>query len=170
MVNILRTPQVRAAQKGIPTGVVYKQNEERLAEVGTVTLERMLYDRDWEGLPAHSAHAKSQRAAKETAEKAAMLAAAKAAGVEVKTGVCPFSQAELSFPAPSVVSAEPERVIVPGVTAAAAAAAASPAQPEGNSLLDAMQQASSGAASVDDFLRLAEEAERWLAMEESQKK
>jgi hypothetical protein len=173
MVNILRTPQVRAAQKGIPTGVVYKQNEERLSEVGTLTLERMLYDRNWEGLPAHSAHAKSQRAAKETAEKAAMLAAAKAAGVEVTTGVCPFSQAELSFPAPSVVSAEPESVIVPNVKAAdpVAAAAPSSAQPTvGNSLLDAMQQASSGAASVDDFLRLAEEAEKWLAMEESQKK
>jgi hypothetical protein len=28
MINILRTPQVRAAQKGIPTGLVYKQNEE----------------------------------------------------------------------------------------------------------------------------------------------
>jgi hypothetical protein len=39
MINILRTPQVRAAQKGIPTGQVYKQNEERLSAVGTSTLE-----------------------------------------------------------------------------------------------------------------------------------
>lgn len=61
MINILRTPQVRAAQKGIPTGQVYKQNEERLTEVGTKVLEQMLYDRKWEGLPAHSAHAKSMR-------------------------------------------------------------------------------------------------------------
>ena len=43
MINILRTPQVRAAQKGVPTGQVYKQNEERLSEVGTTTLEVMLY-------------------------------------------------------------------------------------------------------------------------------
>ena len=27
--------QVKAAQKGIPTGIVYKQNEERLTAVGT---------------------------------------------------------------------------------------------------------------------------------------
>lgn len=39
MINILRTPQVRAAQKGVPTGQVYKQNEERLSAVGTTTLE-----------------------------------------------------------------------------------------------------------------------------------
>ena len=39
MINILRTPQVKAAQKGVPTGQVYKQNEERLSAVGTSTLE-----------------------------------------------------------------------------------------------------------------------------------
>ena len=54
MINILRTSQVRAAQKGVPTGLVYKQNEERLNEVGTSILENMLYTRDWEGLPVHT--------------------------------------------------------------------------------------------------------------------
>jgi hypothetical protein len=39
MINILRTPQVRAAQKGVPTGVVYKQNEERLNAVGAKVLQ-----------------------------------------------------------------------------------------------------------------------------------
>ena len=39
MINILRTPQVKAAQRGVPTGQVYKQNEERLSAVGTTTLE-----------------------------------------------------------------------------------------------------------------------------------
>jgi hypothetical protein len=39
MINILRTNQVRAAQKGIPTGAVYKQNEENLNAVGSATLE-----------------------------------------------------------------------------------------------------------------------------------
>ena len=51
MINILRTHQVRAAQKGVPTGLVYKQNEERLASVGTKVLEGMLYDRKWDDLP-----------------------------------------------------------------------------------------------------------------------
>jgi hypothetical protein len=55
MINLLRTNQVRAAQKGIPTGIVYKQNEERLSEVGAATLTNMLYSRNWEGLPVHSA-------------------------------------------------------------------------------------------------------------------
>ena len=42
MINILRTPQVRAAQKGVPTGIVYKQNEERLNEIGTTSTDRVL--------------------------------------------------------------------------------------------------------------------------------
>ena len=61
MVNILRTPQVRVAQKGIPTGQVYIQNEDRLSQVGTGVLEKMLYDRDWEGLPSHAHKAKKTR-------------------------------------------------------------------------------------------------------------
>lgn len=47
MINILRTNQVRAAQKGIPTGLVYKQNEKTLAGVGVEKLETMLRLRDW---------------------------------------------------------------------------------------------------------------------------
>lgn len=39
MVNILRSSQVRSAQKGIPTGQVYRQNEDRLNSVGTSTLQ-----------------------------------------------------------------------------------------------------------------------------------
>ncbi len=61
MVNILRTPQVRAAQKGIPTGQVYIQNEQRLNEVGAGRLEEMLFNRDWEGLPSHAHKAKKTR-------------------------------------------------------------------------------------------------------------
>lgn len=48
MINILRTTQVRAAQKGIPTGLVYKQNEKTLASVGVDKLETMLRLRDWD--------------------------------------------------------------------------------------------------------------------------
>lgn len=47
MINILRTKQVRAAQKGIPTGLVYKQNEKTLTAVGVEKLETMLRKRDW---------------------------------------------------------------------------------------------------------------------------
>ena len=47
MINILRTSQVRAAQKGIPTGLVYQQNEKTLTRVGAKSLEKMLRLRDW---------------------------------------------------------------------------------------------------------------------------
>ena len=47
MINILRTKQVRAAQRGIPTGLVYQQNEKTLNAVGTEKLETMLRLRDW---------------------------------------------------------------------------------------------------------------------------
>ena len=47
MINLLRTKQVRAAQKGIPTGLVYKQNEKMLSGIGSEKLETMLRLRDW---------------------------------------------------------------------------------------------------------------------------
>ena len=47
MINILRTNQVRAAQKGIPTGLVYQQNEKTLNKIGSPELEQMLRNRDW---------------------------------------------------------------------------------------------------------------------------
>uniref|UniRef100_A0A7S1BFT2 Uncharacterized protein n=1 Tax=Corethron hystrix TaxID=216773 RepID=A0A7S1BFT2_9STRA len=50
MINILRTNQVRAAQKGIPTGLVYKQNEKTLGKIGHKKLQRMLDERSWEDI------------------------------------------------------------------------------------------------------------------------
>lgn len=50
MINILRTPQVRIAQKAIPTGLVYTQNEETLEKVGADELQAMLVQRDWTSL------------------------------------------------------------------------------------------------------------------------
>eukprot|EP00559_Dactyliosolen_fragilissimus_P002274 CAMPEP_0184859456 /NCGR_PEP_ID=MMETSP0580-20130426/4456_1 /TAXON_ID=1118495 /ORGANISM="Dactyliosolen fragilissimus" /LENGTH=696 /DNA_ID=CAMNT_0027356095 /DNA_START=74 /DNA_END=2164 /DNA_ORIENTATION=- len=47
MINLLRTSQVRTAQRGIPTGLVYKQNEKTLNKIGTHDLESMLRRRDW---------------------------------------------------------------------------------------------------------------------------
>ncbi|GMI03423.1 hypothetical protein TrVE_jg5907 [Triparma verrucosa] len=50
MINILRTQQVRRGQRGIPTGLVYRQNEKILSKVGDADLEEMLRSRDWSGL------------------------------------------------------------------------------------------------------------------------
>lgn len=50
MINLLRTPQVRAAQKGLPTGSVYEVNEKNLETVGCDKLQEMLDTRDWTGL------------------------------------------------------------------------------------------------------------------------
>mmetsp|Transcript_28324 Transcript_28324/g.41844 ORF Transcript_28324/g.41844 Transcript_28324/m.41844 type:complete len:502 (-) Transcript_28324:1303-2808(-) len=47
MINILRTNQVRKAQKGIPTGLVYTQNEKTLTKIGVEELENMLRLRSW---------------------------------------------------------------------------------------------------------------------------
>ncbi|KAG8465499.1 hypothetical protein KFE25_002806 [Diacronema lutheri] len=50
MINLLRTPQVRAAQKGLPTGSVYEVNERNMASVGLDTLDWMLRAQDWSRL------------------------------------------------------------------------------------------------------------------------
>ena len=42
--------QVRLAQKSIPTGLVYTQNEQTLVEVGSEALQDMLVRRDWSAL------------------------------------------------------------------------------------------------------------------------
>lgn len=47
MINILRTSQVREAQKGLPTALVYAQNEATLDEIGSGLLDSMLKQRDW---------------------------------------------------------------------------------------------------------------------------
>ena len=50
MINLLRTPQVRAAQKGLPTGSVYTTNERNLELAGAAELQQMLDTRDWSAL------------------------------------------------------------------------------------------------------------------------
>ena len=42
--------QVRAAQKGIPTGSVYETNEKNLATVGVPELQRALSSGDWDAV------------------------------------------------------------------------------------------------------------------------
>ena len=53
MINLLRTPQVRHAQKGLPTGSVYTTNERNLETVGAAELQRMLDAGDWEGMDGY---------------------------------------------------------------------------------------------------------------------
>jgi hypothetical protein len=74
---------VRAAQKGIPTGAVYKQNEERLIEVGGKTLQGMLMGRCWDGLPIH------------TKGKMVNKAATQVNSVEATSPKCPIDHASL---------------------------------------------------------------------------
>ena len=47
MINLLRTKQVREAQKGLPTGSVYTTNENNLEVVGADKLQEALESRDW---------------------------------------------------------------------------------------------------------------------------
>lgn len=54
MLNLLRTDQVRRAQKGIPTGLVYKQNDAILGEIGEAALTEMMVSGSWEaGVEGH---------------------------------------------------------------------------------------------------------------------
>jgi len=51
--------KVRIAQRSIPTGLVYQQNEETLAGVGPSALQDMLVSRDWSGLAEHKVDRKT---------------------------------------------------------------------------------------------------------------
>mmetsp|Transcript_42409 Transcript_42409/g.141042 ORF Transcript_42409/g.141042 Transcript_42409/m.141042 type:complete len:411 (-) Transcript_42409:327-1559(-) len=67
MINLLRTPQVRAAQKGIPTGSVYDTNEKNLASVGSEQLQEMLHKCEWSALEGRTYLPHQTRAAIESA-------------------------------------------------------------------------------------------------------
>lgn len=62
MINLLRTSQVRTAQKGIPTGLVYTQNEKTLSSIGSRDLEDMLISRDWDPLKGKKVNRKEHDA------------------------------------------------------------------------------------------------------------
>ena len=50
MLNLLRSDQVLQAQRGIPTGLVYTQNDKTLAGIGEDALRGMLLKKSWGGL------------------------------------------------------------------------------------------------------------------------
>jgi hypothetical protein len=62
MVNVLRTHQVRVAQRGIPTGLVYQQNEKTLSAIGPEKLEHMLRLRNWEDVEGMKVNRKDMEA------------------------------------------------------------------------------------------------------------
>jgi len=155
MINILRTPQVRLAQKGVPTGIVYKQNEERLTAVGATVLEKMLFDRNWEGLPVHSTSAAArilrEKALDEQREQEAKMFAEAAA-----KGVCPFPHAGAAA-----------ATIAPAAAAAAAAPAPAPtparvSNDQNQDELKRLVEPGAGGSSEEELLRLADEVSRWL--------
>lgn len=149
MINILRTPQVQLAQKGIPTGQVYKQNEERLTEVGAGVLEKMLYDRDWAGLPVHSTSANA-RIIRETAlRQQAEIEAAARSQATAAAGVCPFPHAAGALPLQAPPAVQQQQAPPPP-----------PAKP---STLKQLVDGPTDASTSEDLLRLADEIEKWMA-------
>lgn len=162
MINILRTPQVRLAQKGIPTGIVYKQNEERLSAVGANVLEKMLFDRNWESLPVHSTSAAArnlrEKALERQQEEAEMDQKVSAADASSVAAQCPFPHAAAAAAASSAT--------VAATTAAAPskAAAVAPAKAAGEQdRLESLVSTSTTGQSEEDLLRLADEIDRWMA-------
>jgi len=187
MINILRTPQVRLAQKGVPTGIVYKQNEERLSAIGANVLEKMLFDRNWEGLPVHSASA-AARNLRESALKqqeqqqleqqnqerssaaqcpfphakaiAAQLKGPEAApsvGVQSKTTV---KYKNVDAPAPPVSRSETKSPTV-SHSAKKGAGSANQGNDQGQDGLVELVK-TTGGQSEEELRRLAEEVEKWM--------
>ena len=59
IINLLRTPQVKAVQKGVPEGKVFSRNANMLAEIGSPRLQEMLERKDWSSLPVHAPYLKT---------------------------------------------------------------------------------------------------------------
>lgn len=59
IINLLRTPQVKAVQKGVPEGKVFSRNANMLTEIGSPRLQEMLERRDWSSLPVHAPYLKT---------------------------------------------------------------------------------------------------------------
>jgi hypothetical protein len=184
MINILRTPQVRAAQKGVPTGQVYQQNEARLQEVGTEVLEKMLYTRDWAGLPAYSVKAK--RALNEQAVRRLMEEGRGVAGTLdlVESGTettsedekCPFPHDSTIKSAPVPPSLTPVPLVSPtqepilskvnevaAVPAKMSQADAVHGSTVETKMAEITRKEKEGVASVEDYASFADEIERYMS-------
>eukprot|EP00600_Ochromonadales_sp_CCMP1393_P013247 CAMPEP_0175013844 /NCGR_PEP_ID=MMETSP0005-20121125/10165_1 /TAXON_ID=420556 /ORGANISM="Ochromonas sp., Strain CCMP1393" /LENGTH=483 /DNA_ID=CAMNT_0016270387 /DNA_START=17 /DNA_END=1468 /DNA_ORIENTATION=+ len=170
MVNILRTNQVRAAQKGVPTGVVYQQNEERLNEVGAETLQRMLYTRDWTGLPMHTTSSKAIRRnieeAKSKGEQVNLLDPILTSRSQDKWTRCPVQHSSDE----GMSHAEKEDAVAAATvdgkcpvdhdgTNVAAGTAASVTEDQQN---EEAEDAGDGGDEID-YLKLADDVDAWLA-------
>jgi hypothetical protein len=120
------------------------------------------------GLPIHSTHSSSKALADGKCTKEddiVSLVAAKPNMLVVNAG-CPFASASKSVLSPSVseaMTAPPTSVTSPLPASAAAAAVAAPSSGEALKKIIDGSQAKGDALTAEDYMRLAEEAERWIA-------
>lgn len=140
MINILRTNQVRAAQRGLPTGLVYKQNEERLTEIGAKNLQTMLYNRDWKELP---------RCPTFTAKKGLEDAYTVDLNNPLLTAVTYPEQRPPAAECPFTAAAKNNAVDSQGIGIEQEPAAST--------------QEAGGSSEMTDYLQLAEDVDKWLA-------
>ena len=186
--SFLPLKQVRAAQKGVPTGQVYAQNEQRLGKVGVATLEKMLYERKWVGLPVYSSSSAMVRAAREEEEKYAKIdvsasTAAAAAAAGGGGGVCPFphAAASASWSLGSMIGQSVRQAESPAVPATVVHSStvesvgvqssnrlSIPRQQAGGELSSLMEKMNrvGGDRSDEDYVKLAEEVEKWMSLQE----
>lgn len=91
IINILRSPQVNAVQKGVPEGKVFYKNKEALSLIGSEVLQKMLDARDWSALPINAPYLKAvlanQYTSKEKQEEQPQEAEKEEEEVEIITEV-----------------------------------------------------------------------------------
>jgi len=166
MINLLRTSQVRSAQKGVPTGQVYQQNEERLAAVGAGCLQDMLFSRNWTQLPSHFSQIKSDTQLA-LANKQIVLNLDNPLLTSLSDGSCPFSHAA-NMPA---VKAKTEKQAAPPKQSDKPVKPPQPQKKQANpnpTLTSPKAQqkpaaATGAAAEPVDYLKLAEDVDEWFA-------
>ena len=161
--------------KGVPTGLVYKQNEERLTEIGTHVLEDMLYSRNWDDLPWINPRA--ARPIKDASESdinwksvSPLHFSSSPKGqsdLSESTGKCPFSKSEqdemLKSNTLEEIEAQKNQYV-------AAQQSEQDVPASGSNLVDMMEsmdeKSKTGEVTDADYANFADEISKWLEMEE----
>ena len=131
---------MRIAQRAIPTGLVYAQNEVSLGAVGAEGLQRMLLDRDWEALAAH----RVDRTSSELYDTARRL-------VDEYAAAAPGEEGAPAVPSQPPLSGPPHLVATAAGAAKAPAVAAAPEAPTAAGRVEDMD--------IDDILAAMEALE-----------
>ena len=162
--------------QGVPTGLVYKQNEERLAEIGTNVLEDMLYNRKWDDLPWINPRA--PRPIKDASENdinwksvSPLYFSSSPKGqsdLGESTGKCPFSKAEqeeiLKTNSLEEVEAQKNQYLATQHTNDEISSSA----PNLADVMEDMEKKSkTGEVTDADYANFADEISKWLEMEEA---